>query len=74
MEKQKFVVGNHEFSKLSIIPEVVLVHNIVSTIEADYDEDQGESSSIEMGSEQARYCFFTHFKNMITEGSTALRA
>ena len=65
-------------SKLSIIPDVVLVHDILSSIDCESrdEEDQDDCSSIvESNSEKSWYrgTVLYAFNNMITEGSTALR-
>ena len=76
-KNQKFVVGDHDFSKISIIPDVVLVHDIPHTIDPECDSEGGsdEDSTITDSRENSWYrgTASYSFKNMITEGSTALR-
>ena len=77
-EKQKFVVGDQDFSKLSIIPDVVLVYGIPSSIDCESrdEEDQDDcSSKVESNSGNSWYrgTVLYAFKNMITERSAAFR-
>ena len=77
---QKFEVADHDFSKLSIIPDAVLVHDIPEVTEdiihnSSSDEDERqliEGSKCHTGEWKAGKVFYA-FKSMVLEGSTALR-
>ena len=60
---QSFEVGDHDFSKILIIPDTVFVQKIPKNKEQD---DEGFQSSSFSGK-----AFYT-FKNMVTQGSSAL--
>ena len=77
---QKFEVADHDFSKLLIIPDAVLVHyipevteDIIHNSSSDEDERQLiEDSTCHKGEWYAGKVFYA-FKSMVLEGSTALR-
>lgn len=75
-KNQTFKVGDHDFSKLSVIPDAVLVHQIPSfnlSDAPDIDEsDQVVEGTKSNGSWYAGNVYYT-FKNMALEGSTAIR-
>ena len=62
---QSFEVGDHDFSKISIIPDIVFVQKISENKE---QGDEGFLSSWFSGK------VFYSFKNMVTQDSSALRS
>ena len=73
-----FAVGDHDFSKMSFIPDAVLLHDIperkIETIEVlgdDIDEDISDVQEY-IGSWYRGHVYYG-VKNMILEGSTAIR-
>ena len=65
-ENERFMVTDHDFSKLSIIPDAYLLHDIPDEI-----EDTPEYSS-RIGEWYTGQVFYG-FKSMVSEGSSAIR-
>ena len=73
-ENETFQVSDHDFSKLSIIPDGILVHKIPENDEEVQDGDGDSLNSIRMSSKGQWYKgdAFYSIKSMVFEGSTAL--
>ena len=41
-KKEVFTVGDHDFSKMSLIPDAVLVHDIPETVDENQKDEVGE--------------------------------
>ena len=74
---QSFQVGDHDFSKISIIPDAILVHDIphMNTYQQDEEEDSDTESDTNGVSNHSWYRgqVYYAFKNMVLEDSTAVR-
>lgn len=80
-KNQQFHVADHDYSKLSIIPDAVLVHQIPDSDDTQgINEDNsgaGDTNLIECGKDHTGDWYtgkvYYSFKNMVLQGSTALR-
>ena len=75
-KNEVFKVADHDFRKLSIIPDAVLVHDIPANYEQT-TEDESEKELISCsksskGDWYARKVYYS-FKSMVLDGSTSLR-
>ena len=69
---EKFQVGDHDFSKISLIPDAILLQDIPKQ----NNVESGEENDVEEGrSDQSWYRGQVYYaiKSMVTEGSTAWR-
>ena len=76
-KNETFQVADHDFSKLSIIPDGILVHKIPENDEEVQEDGDGDClNSIRMSSKGQWYKgdAFYSIKSMVFEGSTALRS
>ena len=69
-KNQTFKVGDHDFSKSSLIPDAILVHTIPDA--AEVKEEEFERNKQSVGNWYRGKVFYS-VKNMATEGSTANR-
>ena len=67
--KKTFKVGDHDFSKVFMIPDGTLIHTILILIEI---EDNVECNKKSLGAWYTGQMFYT-VKDMVTEGSSAKR-
>ena len=69
---QTFKVGDHDFSKFSLIPDAIVLHDVPRSEEDDAytDEEEGEYVKTSLGSWYIGQVFYG-IKSMTTEGSTA---
>ena len=64
---EKFKVGDHDFSKVSLIPDAILVHSIPES-----QEGGGERNKERVGEWYTGQVYYS-IKDMATEGSSAVR-
>ena len=72
---EKFHVADHDFTKLSLIPDAYLLHEIPESrddLTAEESCDDIESGEKSRSGEWYTGQFFYEFKSMVSEGSTAM--
>ena len=69
---ESFQVGDHDYSKMSIIPDACLVHEIPESSEEPLDYEVTTQENSKRNSWFSGQVFYG-FKSMVTQGSTAMR-